>query len=341
MMEEKKTASSATLRPGLFDRMVRRHAWVWFLVGCFIVVNIYNGSISPYYFGPNLLDSPIVFMDKAFLALSMSYVLMIGEIDISVASTVCLSATMMGISYNAGLPMGLAICVCLLTGLCCGLINGLLLSKFPELASMIITLSTQIIYRGVAKIILGDQATGGFPDWFNSLNTYKSNVGPIPLIVIIFAVFAVVFALILRRTTFGRELYAMGSNKVVSHYSGINVQRNIVAVYALNGLMAGVTAIFLASRMTSVRSDIAASYEMDVIAMVVLGGISTAGGKGNIPGVIISIFIIGLLRYGLGLNNKNAQEIMIIIGILLIVAVAIPELKGVYNRIKESKRKLL
>lgn len=339
-MASKDSTQAAMPQASLFDRVFRKHAWEWMLVGLLVVINAINAGLSPYYLTKSLLDSPMVFLDKAFLALSMSYVLMIGEIDISVASTVALSATLMGVSFNAGLPMPLAILVCLLTGTFCGMLNGFLLTRFRELASMIVTLSTQIIYRGIAKIILGDQATGGFPAWFSTFGTYKGNVGPIPMIVIVFAVFAVVFATVLRRTRFGRELYAMGSNMTVSRYSGINVNRNIFIVYTLNGLMAAVTAIFLASRMSSVRSDIAMSYEMDIIAMVVLGGISTAGGKGNLTGVILSAFVIGLLRYGLGLRNISASILMIIIGILLIAAVALPEIKGVAGRIRENRRKL-
>ena len=321
----------------LFDRVFKKYTWEWILVVIFILINIMNSSLSPYYLdAQSLINSTMTFLDKAFLALSMSLVLVIGFIDISVASTVALSSVIMAVTYNAGLPMPLAIVVCLLVGLICGMINGILLVKFSELAPMIVTLATQIIYRGIANIILEDQAAGKFPDWFNALG--NKLIGNIPLIMIVFAIFTVFFIILLQRTKFGRQLYAMGSNMTASKFSGINTDKNIFLVYAINGLMAAITALFLTSRMTSTRPNIAMSYEMDVIAMVVLGGISTSGGKGRISGVIISVFIIGLLRYGLGLININAQMLMIIIGALLIAAVAVPEFKSLFNRVKIKRQ---
>lgn len=331
------TEKTQVTRPdgGLWQRVFRRYSWEWTLVLILIGVNVMNSILSPYYFNASLIDAPMNFLDKAFIALSMSFVLVIGFIDISVASTVALSSVIMGVSFNAGLPMPAAMVLCLLVGLVCGLINGLLLVKFNELAPMIVTLATQIIYRGIATILLEDGAAGKFPEWFSYLGT--GHIGPIPFIAVVFAIFAVVFGLVLQRTPFGRQLYAMGSNMVVSRFSGIKTNRNLLIVFTLNGLMAAVTAIFLTSRMSSTRPNIALAYEMDVIAMAVLGGVSTAGGKGRIPGVVLAIFIIGLLRYGLGLININAQILMIIIGVLLIAAVAFPELKGVGERIRNRR----
>ncbi len=258
----------------------------------------------------------------------MGYILVLGDIDISVGATVALSSVMMGVAYaNFGLPMGVCVLICLLTGTICGFVNGFILSKFPELAPMIVTLGTQILYRGIATMILEDQAATGLTSvtWFSNL--YWGYLGPVPYMLIIFIICAVAFGIVLHKTTFGRRLYAIGSNSVASKYAGIHVQRIRLIVFTLTGLFASVTALFLTARMGSTRPNIAEGYELDAISMVVLGGFSTSGGKGRFVGAIISIFIIGFLRYGLGLINVPSQAMLIIIGALLIGAVMIPNLK--------------
>lgn len=308
--------------------------WEWMLVLIFIIVNIINASLSPYYLNSRkLLDATMTFLDKAFIVLPMAFVIILGDIDISVASTLALSAVVMAVSYNAGVPMVLAMIICLAVGMICGFINGILIVKFKELSAVIVTLSTQIIYRGIAYIILEDQASGKFPSWYRSLGW--GYIGGIPIIVIVFAIFAVLYGLLLHKTTFGRYVYAMGNNVTASRFSGVQVDKIKVTVFTLAGLMAAVAALFLTSRMGSTRPNVANGYELDVIAMVVLGGISTAGGKGRMIGAIISIFLIGFLRYGLGLVNVNSQVLLIIIGLLLIFAVMIPNIriqKGIFHK---------
>lgn len=309
--------------------------WETFLFLIFIVVNIMNVCISPYYLSVDgLFTATSSFLEKAFIVLPMAYVLLIGEIDISVGATVALSACMLGITYNAGLPMGVAVIVCLLVGTACGLFNGIMLTCFKELAPMILTLGTQILYRGIAEILLTDEGTGGFTavPWFQSL--YWGKIGVIPIMFLVFVICAVIFGVIMHKTTFGRWMYAVGSNAQAAKYSGIRVQRVRCAIYTLTGTFSAVTAVFLASRMGSVRSNIAEGYELEAISMVVLGGILTDGGKGNFPGVIIAIFVLGFLRYGLGLANIPSQVMMVIIGLLLIIAVMLPNLAGNIRRRK-------
>lgn len=300
--------------------------WEWMLVLLLIIINVMNSLLSPYYLNTSrLLDATMTFLDKAFIVLPMVFVIILGDIDISVASTVALSAVVMAVVYNLGVPMELAMLICLLVGTLCGFINGMLIVKFKELSAVIVTLSTMIIYRGIAYIILEDQASGNFPSWYTKLGW--GYIAGIPLILVVFAVFAVIFALLLHKTTFGRRIYAMGNNITASRFSGVQVDKLKVVVFTLTGLMSAVAALFLTSRMGSTRPNVASGYELDVIAMVVLGGVSTAGGKGKMPGAILAVFLIGLLRYGLGLVNVPAQVLLIIIGLLLIFAVMIPNLK--------------
>ncbi|MDQ0060322.1 ABC transporter permease [Paenibacillus harenae] len=300
--------------------------WEWLLVLLMMAVFILNMNLSEYFLDyNNLRDATMGFLDKAFIVLPMVFIILMGDIDISVGSIVALSSVIMADLYNHGVPMELAVVICLAVGALCGWINGMLIVRFKELSSVIVTLATMIIYRGIAYILLEDQASGNFPSWFKFLGW--DYVGGIPFILIAFALAVAIFAYLLHKTTFGRKVYAIGNNPTAALYSGVRVDRIKVIVFTLAGLMAAVTALFLTSRMGSTRPNIATGYELEVIAMVVLGGVSTAGGKGRMIGAILAVFLIGFLRYGLGLVNVSAQSLLIILGLLLIVAVAIPQLK--------------
>ena len=296
--------------------------WEWLLVLIFLLVNVINSGLSRYYLNFRaLIGSTNSFLDMAFLVMPMTFVIILGNIDISVASTVALSAVTMAVGFNAGLPMPLAMLLCLVVATACGLFNGLILVRFKELSAVIVTLATMIIYRGIAYVILQDQASGHFPQWYNYLAW--GNFHHVPFILIVFAVCALAFGLLLHRTSFGRKVFAMGNNLTAARYSGIRTDSVIVWVSALTGLMAGFTALFLTSRMGSTRPNVAQGYELSVIAMVVLGGVSTSGGSGRIGGPILAVFIIGYLNYGLGLVNTTANVLLIIIGSLLILSVLV------------------
>ena len=307
------------------DLLVR---WETLLVFIFLAVNAMNISLSPNYLNArNLFTNINNFLVKGFIALPMAYILLLGDIDLSVGSTVCLSATILGITYNGTGSIILAVVACLATGLVCGAINGLILTRFTELAPMIVTLATMTLYRGISERILAGQSTKGMRnvEWFAKL--YDARIGAVPVMFIVFCVLALIFGLVMHKTVFGRRMYAIGANKKAAAYAGIKVEKIRMIVFSLTGLICGMAAMFYCSWMGAVKSNIAEGYELEAISMCVLGGISTDGGKGNFPGAIISIFIIGLLRYGLGLINLNPQIIRIIIGALLIIVVMFPNIK--------------
>ena len=294
--------------------------WEWMLVAVLLLVFLVNSIISPFFFTANtFIRTPATFLDKAFIVFPMMFVIILGRIDVSVGSTVALSAVVMAVSYNAGIPMPVAMMLCLLVGTAGGAVNGFLQVKFKELSFVIVTLSTMIIYRGIAYIILGDQASGGFPDWYSFLG-WGSVLG-IPFITIVFIVVAIAYGILLHKTTFGRATYAMGHNAKAARYSGVSTDRVLFLIFMLNGVMSAVTALFLAARTGSVRPNVATGYELEVIAMVALGGVSTNGGIGRIGGPILAIFIIGYLSYGMGLANLQAPIVLVVIGLLLIVSV--------------------
>ncbi|MDR2630649.1 MAG: ABC transporter permease [Spirochaetaceae bacterium] len=300
--------------------------WEWLLCLIFILIHIINSFLSPYYLNVDtFLSAPMNFLDKAFIVLPMMLVIILGNIDISVASIVALTSVLMAVIFNAGLPLPLALVSALVIGTLCGGINGILQVKFKELPAMIITLSTMTIYRGIAYIILEDRAAGGFPSWFSFFAW--GYVGPFPFILVAFVVAAVIFGILLHKTGFGRKIYGMGSNLLACKYSGVKTDHILITVGLLTGLMSAITAIFLTSRMGSTRPNVAQGYELDVIAMVVLGGVSTSGGTGRIAGPLLAVFIIGFLNYGLGLVNISAQVILIVLGLLLVLSVLIMNLR--------------
>ncbi len=311
--------------------------WESLLVIIFLAVNVMNASLSPYYLDPyNLFTNINNFLIKGFIALPMAYVLLLGDIDLSVGGNVCLSATILGIVYNATGDIWLGILACIATGTLCGALNGLIMTKFTELAPMIVTLATNIIYRGVSERILGDGATGGMlqVEWFRDI--YYGRIGNVvPYLFVAFCLVALVFGLVMHKTVFGRQMYAIGSNKKAAAYAGIHVQRVRMIVFTLTGFICGLAAIIYCSCLGSVKSDVADGFDLEAISMCVLGGISTAGGKGTFPGAMIAIFIVGLLRYGLGLVNLSGQTIRIIIGALLIAVVLYPTIQ---QAIKNKKK---
>ena len=210
--------------------------------------------------------------------------------------------------------------------------------SFPELAPMIVTLGTQTLYRGITQIILGSESTGNLHNvkWF--YNLYYSKIGSVPVILFVFFALAILFGFVLHKTVFGRYIYAIGSNRTAAQYACVPVKKVRLICFTLIGLVSSLAAVYYASWTGSIRSDIGAGYELEAISMVVLGGISTTGGKGNFPGTVISIFTIGLLRYGLGLINMNSQTILMIIGAILITVVMIPNIATMRAAKKSIKK---
>ena len=302
-------------------------SWEGMLVVLFIVINIFCSSISQSYQVSNVLREMPKYLTEVFLMLPMAYILILGEIDISVGATVCLSATMTCMVCNKDMPFILVVLTALVVGTVCGLVNGLILTKFTELPPMIVTLGTQIVFRGIAEIALG---SGGSISLSNAdgFRMIAGKVGMIPYILFVVVIFAVIFTVVLSKTTFGRSVYAIGSNRLAAYYSGINVQKIRLIIYMVMGFMAGLAALFLTSVLYGANTTTGNGFELDAIAMAVFGGISTAGGKGKLQGGIISAFIIICLRIGLGQINMNPQLILIILGALLILAVLLPNIGG-------------
>jgi len=311
--------------------------WEFILVVLFLGVVIYFSNASSHFLDYfNLMNTTFNFMEKAIMALPMIFVIMCGDIDISVASILALSSFSMGYasSLGAGTPEIILIGLCV--GLVCGIFNGLLITglKIPAIA---VTLGSQSLFRGISQAILGDQAYTKYPDSFAYFGQGYAGDSIIPFELVLFIILAAIMGFILHKTSYGRKVYAVGNSSTAARFSGVPVARIRFINMALNGLFAGIAAVLLTSRIGSTRPNIANGWDMEAITLVVLGGVSITGGRGNIGGVIIAIFLLGYLKFGMGLLNVSARSMIIITGFLLIGAVLIPEM---LNRFK-AKRKLM
>ena len=312
-------------------------SWEGILILVLVGVNIFCKWFSEYYNTFNLLRQMPIYLAEVFLMLPMAFILVLGEIDISVGSITCLAATMACIVCNTGAPFVLVVATALLVGTLCGAFNALILTRFTELPPMIVTLSTQIIFRGIAEIVLG---SGGSISASNTAGFKAISgkvAGKVPYILFLVLLLAIAFAIVLGKSTFGRRVYAIGTNRLTAYYSGIHVQKIRFIIYTVMGTMAGLCYIFLVASSYGANTTTGKGFEMDAIAMAVFGGISSTGGKGNMAGGIISAFIIVCLRVGLGQRNVHAQVILLILGALLIAAVALPNILGsIRNSLKKA-----
>ena len=209
--------------------------WETMIFVIFIIINIININLSSNYLNfNNMMNNMVVFMDKALMVFTTMMVLLLGEIDISIASIMCLSGCCTGVAFEAGLPIVPAMMVGLLVGAACGFFNGILLVAFPDLNSTIVTLGNQILFRGIAYMILEDKPITSISSKMSFLAWSK--VAGIPLILIVFFVETLIFAFVIHRTKFGRSLYAIGSNAKASRFSGIKTNQSKVLVFTISGL---------------------------------------------------------------------------------------------------------
>jgi rhamnose transport system permease protein len=315
-------ADRPTLR--LADILLR---WETILVLLLIGVIVFNASISPYFLDfYNLSDATFNFSEKAILALAMAFLIIIGEIDLSIAAIIAVASLAMGLAAQAGAPTSALIVIGLGVGALCGTLNGALVTVF-SVPSIVVTIGTMSLFRGIAQVALGDQALTKYPASFQAIGQgYISTRLPIPISFVLFLILAALFGVVLHRTTIGRRLYAIGCNPTAALFSGVPVKRIRFWLFVLMGLMAGLAAVLLTGRIGSTRPNIALGFELEVITMVVLGGVAITGGVGGIVGVTLAVFVLGLTTFGLSLVNTPGIVISILNGALLIVSIAAPNL---------------
>ncbi|RJG43059.1 ABC transporter permease [Mesorhizobium sp. DCY119] len=311
--------------PDRLDRPLRSALFSWeaLLIAVAVTIFAVNSFASPYFLDPwSLSDLTFNFTEKALIALAMALLIISGEIDLSVAAIIALASTMMGMAVQFGVGTPGLVAIGIGVGLACGAFNGLLVTRLG-LPSIVVTIGTMSLFRGVAFIILGDQAYKGYPESFAFFGQgYVWWVVSFELV--LFLVAAVIYYVILHRTSFGRRVFAIGNNPVAAQFSGVRVERIKFILFCLTGLMSGIAAVLITSRLGSTRPSIAQGYELEVITMVVLGGVSILGGAGSIPGVVLAALIMGLVTFGLGLLNVPGIVMSIFIGLLLMLVIALP-----------------
>jgi len=305
--------------------MHRLRSWEGLLVALLIMLIIVNVLRSPHYLGSeNILNLFQLSIEKVIVVPIMALLIVNGEIDLSVASIMGLAACVLAWLFHAGMPMPAAVVLAVLAGLVAGLFNGFWVA-YVGLPSLAVTLAGLIGYRGIARIFIEDKPIGGFPPWFNGMGQ-QPVFGPLTVSILVFVLVFIVVAITLHGSAFGRLVYVIGNNAQAARYSGVRVGLVKMALFGASGMVAALAGVLYAARLGSVRGDMATGFELDIITVVLLGGVSIFGGSGNIVGVGLSILVILNLRNGMGLTSITGNTQTSVIGALLILSVLGPNL---------------
>ncbi|KPC53189.1 ABC transporter permease [Amantichitinum ursilacus] len=321
--------STATHKPHL--------GWEVMLVAVLAAALVLGRSLSADFLTTsNIANLLADFTEIALMALPMTLIIIAADIDLSVASIMGMSSSLMGVLWHMGLPMPAVIVLCLVAGTLAGVFNGVVIVTFA-LPSLAVTIGTLALFRGVSYLLLGDQAIADFP---TALTTFGiSNVGdtfiPQPFVIVIVA--AIGFTVLLQATAFGRSLYAIGSNQTAARFSGINVSRARLILYVVSGLMSALAGIIYTLRFSSARGDNGEGFELSVVAAVLFGGVSIFGGKGSLPGVLLSLVIIAVLKNALTLSDVSSEVLTIVTGVLLLSSVLVPNLVNRWRDARQQK----
>ncbi|MCB1518387.1 MAG: ABC transporter permease [Hyphomicrobiaceae bacterium] len=302
-------------RPAWHVMLVRPELMTFIL----LVIGIYVGSLlSPFFLDVNyILRSFTLTAELSIAALVLTMVIISGEIDLSAAANMALSAAIFAYVQAAGVPMPIAIAAGLLAGLAMGALNALMVIRF-QLPSIIVTIGTLIFYRGLAQVIAGDRSIR-VPDWFIGVNNVL--IADIPLPVIIFVLVAIVLAIVLGTTTIGRQIYQIGTNPIAAKHAGIKSNQIKVGLFLTLGLVSAVGGLMTASRLGSVRYDIALGGELQMVLMAMLGGTYIFGGRGTILGTFLAAWLLVIVSTGMTVANLLPAIQLTVLGVLLVVAI--------------------
>lgn len=292
-----------------------------FVIALLMLVAVYASVALDHFATTTTLNFLLLDAAPALLiALPMSLVIISGEIDLSVGSIVGLSSVTLGFLSSHGWPIGMAMVACLVVGLICGLINGLLVTV-GGLPSLAVTIGTLALFRGLAVGLLGTNSITTFPEYWTNLTQATIGDTGIPVVMIIVVIVIALFSVLLHFTAFGRGVFAIGLSKDAATFSGIGVGRTKLILFVLSGIVSAFVGIYWTYLYGTAQGNNATGLELAVIAPVLLGGVSVFGGKGALPGVIGGVLLIGVLQSSLRLANVTSDGINILTGILLIISV--------------------
>lgn len=267
----------------------------------------------------------------ALIAMPMTLIIITGEIDLSVASTLGLTSSVMGQLWFVGLPLETTVVLCVLLGAVLGALNGVFVTRLG-LPSLAVTIGTLAMFRGLAFVVLGDRAVADFPfSWTRAVTSSIPGL-PVPWVVVPLLAFAAVFGVVLHATPVGRSLYAIGNSDQAARFSGISVAATKFWLFVVTGAMSSIAGVYWTLRFASARADNAVGLELSVVAAVLLGGVSIFGGKGALPGVLAGVLLLGTLTNALQLANVSADVLNVVTGLLLIVSVLAPNLLAAARR---------
>lgn len=312
----------------------RLQSWEGFLLAALLCIMVMNSILSPQFLTVgNQINLFQLSIEKIIVALIMTFVIINAEIDLSVGSMMGLSACAFGWLFQQGVDPVLAIAICLVIGALGGALNGWFIARVG-LPSLVVTLATLIGFRGLARVLVEDRGITDFPDWFDALGQ-QGLIGPIPFALIAFVVLFVVLWVVLQRSGFGRKTYVIGTNREVAIYAGIDTARHKMIIFTASGLISAFAGLLFAARVGAVRGDVALGFELDIITMVLLGGVSIFGGTGSLMGTLLAILIVLNLRNGMALVNITGHVQTGVVGMLLIASVLVPRID--LGRLRRSK----
>ncbi len=309
-------------------------------IALFLVLSVTFGTLVADNFA-NTSNLAFVLRDVtefAIIALAMTFLIISGEIDLSVASTLNLASASTGFLFREGVPFEVAIIGGLVVGLACGLFNGFLVTQLG-LPSLAVTIATLALYRGLCFALLGNQPVNQLPEFWINIGYGKIPGTFLPWSTIVLVALAAIAWFVLHHTRFGRWTFAIGVNAEAAKFSGIPVQRTKMTLFAMTGLMSGVAGIVYTLRFASASPDGAVGYELSVIAATLFGGVSIAGGVGTIWGVLAAVFVLGVIRSILLLTDFSANSLLIVSGALLMISVITPRVTEILRDWRESAAK--
>jgi rhamnose transport system permease protein len=290
-----------------------------------LVLIVASGAVENFGTSRNFTFLLLDLLPIALVALPMTFVIVTGEIDLSVASTLGLTSAVMGSLWDAGMTIESIIPLCLVLGAVLGALNGFFVTvlKLPSLA---VTIGTLALYRGLAFVVLGDNAVADFPRAYTSWVTGTIGDGPIPNVLIPLVVLALLFGIVLHATPVGRSVFAAGAGEQAARFAGIRTGRLKFWLYVVSGAVAGLAGVLWTLRYSSARADNGFGLELAVVAAVLLGGVSIFGGKGTLPGVLAGVVLLASLQNALRLQDVSNEALNIVTGVLLIVSVLLPNI---------------
>jgi rhamnose transport system permease protein len=311
--------------------------WESLLVLLLIITAISGQLISPEFLTTlSFTTGSLDLSEIALMALPLALVIIAAEIDLSVASVMALSSALTAYLWNHNQPVESIIPVCILAGALCGAFNGLLVTRFG-LPSLAVTIGTLALFRGLALVIIGDESVTDFPQTWTD-RAFGNFAGTfVPNTMVLFALLAIAFAVLLHATPFGRSIFAIGANEEAAYFSGLRVKRVKLILFTLSGAVAALAGVVISLRNSTAAANVGQGFELVVVTAVLLGGVSIFGGRGTILGVVLALLLLGGIQKALLLSESlSSYWVQIVTGTLLVGSVLGPNLA---RRVAEGRRR--